>query len=423
MGEKPCHGEVKAHASVKSRKSARSLQLFLFGHAASQCGTWIQFVAVGWLAYKLTNSGVALGVIAAATFGPLLLFGPWAGTIVDRCDKRRLLLIVQVLTGAQAAVLGGLVLGDAITPPLLYLLAVAGGVGYAVESPTRNAIVAELVAPQDIAHAVSLTSAVAAGGRVLAPVLTGPLILLAGIGWCFEAKAVCYLAAVVALRLVRRAELHAPEPAARERGQVVAGLRYVWAVTELRTALLLTAVVATFGFNHQVVIPLLAERTFDGGAGTYTLLYSAMGVGAVAGALAAGRADVDVRFLGRAALVFGMASGLVAVAPVLPLAVLGAALTGATALLFITAATTLLQKRSEPAMRGRVMALSAMVVLGGVPIGAPVVGLVAEQLGPRSALGVGAVVAVGAALATLWPARPVHAANRERAMPTGSARP
>jgi len=384
----------------------RNYRLFLVGQAASQCGTWLQLVALAWLVFELTGSGTALGWVTAATFGPILVLGPWTGMVADRVDKRALLLATQSLAGLQAAVLGALVITDWITVPMLYLLALAHGLLYAVENPARHAIVAELVGPADIPAAVSLGGAVSAGGRVLGPLMAGGLIAWAGIGWCFEVNAASYAIAVVGMLLLRPAEMHAVEPAAPAPGQIVAGLRYAWDVPELRVTLLLTAVVATFGFNHQVVIPLLAERAFDGGAGTYTLLYSAMSVGAVLGALVvARRTEIDVAFLVRGALGFGAATALVAVAPTLPVAVLAGALTGAAGLLFVSGSIALLQLRSAPAMRGRVMALSAMVIVGGMPIGGPLVGWVSEQFGPRWGLGVGAIAAVVAGAAAGWPRR------------------
>lgn len=394
---------------------AGNLRLFLGGQAVAQCGTWVQFIALGWLGYQLTGSATALGWVTAATFGPLLVLGPWLGAVIDRCDTRRVLLAAQCLVGAQAAGLGMLVLTGTITVPLLYLVTLAYGLCYAVENPARHAIVAELVEPPTIPRAVSLASATAAGGRVLGPVTAGLLLAWSGLGWCFAATSGCYL---LAFLLIRRTELVAAERITQEPGQVVAGLRYAWRERELRIALLLTAVVTTFGFNHQVVVPLLAEQTFDGGAGTYTLLYSAINAGAVLGALGvARRIDVGLPFLGRAALAFAVALGVVAVAPTLPLAVLGAALTGVTGLLFTTAATALLQTKSAPAMRGRVMALAAMVVLGGLPVGGPVVGVVADLLGPRGALGAGALIALVAALTVL---RPCNVPRRNPPRPSES---
>ena len=372
----------------------RNFRLFLVSQVASQSGTWLQFVALAWLASELTGGGAALGWIAVATFGPLLVLGPWTGALADRVDKHRLLIATQFLVIGQAAALGAVVLAEVGTVALVYGLTLGYGVLHAVENPVRRAFLAELVGEDRIAPAVSLNGAITAVGRVLGPLAAGALIASAGIGWCFIVNAVCQLTVLAVLLLIRRDALHITE-AAREPGAARAGLRYVWRVPELRIALLLTGVVATFGFNHQVLIPLLAHQTFDGGVGTYTLLYTAISVGSIFGALAVSRLrEIDLRFLAGAIIAFALANALVAISPNVTLAVVAGFATGATALLFVTASTALLQQRCAPAMRGRVMALAAMVLLGGLPIGAPIIGWIADFAGPRTAVAVGSMAAL-----------------------------
>jgi MFS family permease len=375
----------------------RNFRIFLASQVASQSGTWLQFVSLAWLAAELTGSGIALGWIAAATFGPLLVLGPLTGTLTDRVDKHRLLIATQLLVVGQAGVLGAVILTDATSVASLYGLALAFGLLHAVENPLRRAFLAELVDKDRIPRAVSINAAITAAGRVLGPVSAGALIASAGIGWCFIATAVSYVIALSVLLLVRRGALRITE-VVREPGAVRAGLRYAWHVPELRIALMLTAAVATFGFNHPVLIPLLAEQTFVGGVGAYTLLYTAIGFGSVVGALSVARRDqIDLRFLVVAVTAFALANGLIALSPNLALAVIACAVTGATASLFVTAATSLLQQRCAPAMRGRVMALSAMVLLGGLPIGGPIVGWISDVAGPRAGVTVGSLTALLAA--------------------------
>jgi MFS family permease len=378
----------------------RNVRLFLAGQTAAQSGTWLQFVALAWLAGQLTGSGTALGWVTAATFGPLLVLGPWTGGLADRVDKHRLLIATQLLVAGQAAALGVVVLCGVDTVALVYGLTLGYGLFTAVETPVRRAFVAELVDEDRISNAVSLNSAITAGGRVLGPLCAGVLIASAGIGWCFIANAVCYLAALTGLLLMRRDELRITEPAGE--AAVRAGFRYAWSVPALRIALLLTGVVATFGFNHQVLIPLLADEVFHGGVGAYTLLYTAMMVGSVVGALAVARRRlIDLRFLAGSMITFAVANALVAVSPNLALAAVASAGAGAAALLFVTASTALLQRRCAPAMRGRVMALAAMVLLGGLPIGGPIVGWVADFAGPRVGVAVGSIAALLAGAVTL----------------------
>lgn len=381
----------------RERLQRRNFRLFLASQVAAQAGTWLQFVAVAWLAGQSTGSGTALGWVAAATFGPLLLLGPWAGALADRLDKRRLLIATQLLMAVQAVGLGAAVLAGRADMPVIYALTLLYGVINAGEAPVRRALVAELVEQEAIARAVSLTNVVAALGRVLGPLAAGGLIATAGTGWCFVATAVSYLVALIALLPIDDSVSH-KGGARREPGAVRAGLRYVWRNPEMRIALILTAVVATFGFNHQVLIPLLAAKTFHGGPAAYTLLYTGISVGSVLGALAvARRRDISLTLLVRAVVAFALANAVLAFAPTLAVGVIGSFGGGVTALLFITASAALLQQQSDPAMRGRVMALFAIVLMGGVPIGAPLVGVLADVAGPRAAVAAGSVAVLLAA--------------------------
>ncbi len=372
----------------------RNLGLFLGSQIASQSGTWLQIVALAWLAADLTGSGAALGGIVVATLGPLLVLGPWTGALADRADKHRLLRVTQALIVGQSVVFGAVVLNGVTSMTPVYALALTFGVLHAVETPVRRAFLAELVDVDQIPRAVSLSSGIIAAGRVVGPVLAGALIVSVGIGWCFIATAVSYTVALGVLWMIRRSALLITKPAT-ERGAALAGLRYAWSVPELRMALMLVAVVATFGFNHQVIIPLLTEHAFYGGAGTYTLLYVAIGVGSIVGALAVARRDqIDMRFLVGAVLAFAMTNSIIAFSPSLALAAVGCFVTGVAAALFVTAAVALLQQRCAPAMRGRVMALSSMVVVGGLPIGGPIVGWIADIAGPRAGVAFGSVAAL-----------------------------
>jgi MFS family permease len=383
--------------------AVRNVRLFLGGQAISQTGTWLQLVALGWLALEVTGHGAALGWLVVAMFGPLLLLGPWTGALADRVNRYRLLAATQALAVVQAGALGALVLSGAATELGLYLLTLGYGFVHAVDNPARRAFVSDLVGEDLLPNAVSLHSTATAAGRVLGPVIASGLVPWAGIGWCFLVNAAGGLVALTGLIPIRRKDLRRGEPT-QEPGGALAGLRYSWGVPELRTALLLTAVVATFGFNHQVLIPLLADRAFGGGSGAYTLLYAAMSVGSVLGALAVSRVrEVDLRFLAGAVIAFAAANGLVALSPSLALAVIATAAAGATGMLFITGSTVLLQRLSAPAMRGRVMALSAMVLLGGLPVGAPIVGWIGDLAGPRAAIALGSVTALAAGVLTLRP--------------------
>ena len=336
-----------AAASTDRRHALRckrvgNLRCFLASQAVSQSGTWLQFLALAWLASELTGSGTALGWITVATFGPLLVLGPWTGAFADRVDKHRLLIATQFLIVCQAAVLGAVVLVGASTVSMVYGLTIAFGLLHAVETPVRRAFVAELVDEDRIQHAVGLTGAITAIGRLIGTLCAGALIAWAGVGWCFVATAVGYLIALTTL--LRHASRRAPHHRGGTRTRGGAGGPPIrWRVPELRITLSMTAILATFGFNHQVLVPLLANHTFDGGVGAYTLLYTAIGVGSVFGALAVARhREIDMRFLAGAIIAFGLANGLLALSPNLALAAVAGVATGVTASLFVTASTALL---------------------------------------------------------------------------------
>ncbi len=354
----------------------------------------MKFVGLAWLVGELTGSGTGLGWITAATFGPLLVLGPWTGALADRVDKHRLLISAQFLIVGQATVLGVVVLAGESAVSMVYGLTVVFGLIHAVETPARRAFVAELVGEDRIQRAVGLVGATNAVGRVLGPLCAGALIASAGSGWCFIATAVVYLFALTALLPIRRDALQI-RTGIRQPGAVRAGLLYAWNVPELRITLMMTGVLATFGFNHQVLIPALVSQRFDGGVGAYTLLYSVIGVGSVVGALwVARRPETSLGFLAGAVIAFAVANGLLALSRNLVVATVAAVATGVTASLFVTASTALLQRRCTPAMRGRVMALAAMVLVGGLPIGGPIVGMIIDVAGPGAGVMVGSVAAL-----------------------------
>jgi MFS family permease len=377
----------------------RNFRLFFVGQAVSQVGTWVQSVALVWLVLRLTHSGVALGLATALQFLPVLLVGAWAGLLADRLDKRRLLIATQAAAALQALAMGALVLAGSESLVLVYTLTLAFGLITAVDNPARRSFVPELVAESQVANAVGLNSALMTGSRVVGPALAGLLIVSVGVAWCFLANAVSYLAVLVALWRMDPAGFRSPGRATRGRGQLREGLRYVWREPELRLPVVLVAVIGTAAFNYPVLLPLLAERTLGGDASTFSLLYSVMSMGSVAGALVVARRNrVDRVWLGRAALAYGAALGLLAAAPTVGLAVAATVPVGLAGVMVLSGANSALQLHAAPAMRGRVNALFAVVFLGGTPIGGPVAGWLAEHFGAPAGLALGAVASVAAGL-------------------------
>jgi MFS family permease len=380
----------------------RNYRLYFFGQIVSLSGTWMQSVAQSWLVLKLTGSGVALGLVTALQFLPILLAGPWGGVVADRADKRKLIIGTQATSAALAVALGILTVTGAVQLWTVYLFALLLGIVTLVDMPTRQAFVMEMVGPSDITNAVSLNGVVVNASRIVGPAIAGLLIATVGIGVCFLVNGGSFLAVIVGLVMMRPHELH-PEPRApRRRGQLVEGLRYVWDTRELRLPLLLMAVIGTLAFNFSVVFPLLTDVTFHHGAQAYGSLFSLMGLGAVVGGLVvATRNRATPRLLAGAAIAMGIALTLGAWAPTLAVEMAFVIPMGAASTVFIAVANALLQLRARPEMRGRVMALFSMVFLGTTPIGGLLVGWVCEQWGPRAGLALGGVASAVAGAAAL----------------------
>lgn len=376
---------------------SRNFRLFYTGQAVSLIGNWLTVVAQALFVLELTDSGVALGLLSAAQFGPMLVLGAWAGLRVDRADKRRLLLVVQVVAALQSLALAALAFSG--SPPVLavYAIALVGGVATAFENPARRSLAIEMVPPEATRNAVSLNSALTSAARVAGPALAGALLGLVGFGWCFVLDAATYVPVVVALTMVRTRELRPVVPTPAGKGQVREGLRYARRVGDIWAALVMMTLVGMLAYNFQVVYPLLATRDLDGGEWLFTALFATTSAGGVAGALlAARRPAVDVRFVSRAAAGYGLGMAAVALSPNVPVALTMAFLLGAASLVFMTSATSLVHQSADPTMRGRLSALEAIVFLGSAPLGGPVVGAVSEHLGARYGIGLGAVAAVGA---------------------------
>jgi len=381
----------------------RNFRLFFVAQLISVSGTWMQSVAQAWLVLHLTGSGVDLGIVVGLQFLPMLLLGPFGGLVADRANKRNLLFCTQAAGGILALVLGALVVTDTVVLWQVYLLAGLLGVVNLFDNPARQTFMIEMVGREDLPNAVSLNAALMNASRVVGPAIGGVIITVFGLGICFLVNAASYVAVIVGLAMMRTSELRRTDPVPRARGQVREGFRYVWATPALRNVLLAVALIGIFAYNFTVTLALLAKETFHGGAGAYAVLTSCMGAGAVIGGLiAAHRARPTPRLLQVLALVFGGLLAAVALAPTLLAADLLIVLMGAASIGFVATANATLQLTSDPAMRGRVMALYAMAFLGTTPIGAPLVGAIAQWTNPRVALLSGAVATLVAAGLLMW---------------------
>jgi MFS family permease len=370
-----------------SARASRNFRLYLAGQMVSATGTWMNFTAASWLVLQLSDgSGTALGTNAALMFGPMLFIGPFGGVLADRHDKRRILMATQCSYALVAASMAFIVANDLATLPVVYALSVVSGVVTAIDNPTRQSFYAEMVGEDAITNAVSLNSATFMFSRVLGPAIAGLLIASVGLAVCFALDAFSYVAVLGALVAMRTSELHAQRRSTRERGHLMAGIRYVWRTDELRRPLLVMAVVFTLAMQSQVLVPLLAERTFGAGPAEFGAMSAASGIGAFIGAiLMANRSPrPGMRLLALCAIVLGAALTLVAFAPSLWVAALCMIPVGFGAMTFMIVGNTKLQTTAKPEARGRVMALYGVIFLGSIPIGSPVVGWIGEHLGPRA---------------------------------------
>jgi MFS family permease len=412
--------------SAGVRRTFASLEIpnyrrYFSGQVVSITGNWMQTVAEMWLMVQLTGNGLSVGVTAALQFLPMLLFAPWGGLLADRVSKRRLLITTQTLMAIPALTLWALTMHGSVTVWMVYALVFARGVVNAVDNPARQSFVIEMVGSDRVVNAVALNSVIVHSARIMGPAAAGVVIALIGVSTCFLINALSFVAMIVALRAMDSGQLHrAHDRPERGPGQLRQGVAYVARTPELLIPLAMMAVVGTLSYNFQILLPLLASFTWHGTASTYTALAVAMGVGSVAGALAAGaRGRVGPRLLVGAAALFGFAELLVASAPQLSLQLLTLIPLGAISVTFAAGVNSALQLAVEPAMRGRVMALYSMVFLGSTPIGAPLVGWIAEVWGPRGGLVLGGVAAfvaaVGGAIAFARAGRPVlvRAARRD----------
>ena len=380
----------------------RNYRLYFFGQFVSMTGTWMQSLAQGWLVYNnLSNKDPnALGTVVALQFLPYLLFGAWGGVLADRFDKRKTLMVTQTLMGIFAATLAALTISHVITLWMVYALAFLTGAANAADNPARQAFVSEMVGSDELANAVALNSAMFNAARIIGPAVGGVLIATVGIGSCFAYNSLSFVAMLIGLSLMRTDELFRGDRVTRAKGQVREGLRYAWHDPVLRSTLLVIAVVGTMALNYTVVLPVFAKSTFNGDAGTFGLMTSCMGVGALVGALVtASRSKPTPLFLVLGCVGFGVTMTATAAAPSLVTALPLLILTGAASMAFLATANSTLQLSSSDAMRGRVMALYGLLLLGSTPVGGKLVGWIVADFGARYGLAVGGLSTLAAGLA------------------------
>jgi MFS family permease len=376
----------------------RNYRLFAAGGLISNTGTWMSRIAQDWLVLSLTGSSFAVGITTALQFLPMLLFGLYGGVIADRYPKRQILLCTQAAMGALGLTLAALTLSGHVQVWHVYAIAFGLGMVTVVDNPSRQAFVVEMVGPADVRNAVSLNSANFQSARLIGPAVAGALITAVGSGWAFLFNGLSFLAPLTGLLLMRTRELHVVQRAPRGKGQLREGLRYVAGRPELIWPIVLTGFIGTFAFNFPIWLSAFVHDVYHGDAGMYGLFNTLMAVGSVVGALlAARRGKTRMRLLVAAAFGFGMLEAVAALAPAYWIFVLLLAPIGIFGLTFNTTANASIQLATDPAMRGRVMALFMMVFVGGTPIGGPVMGWVTDIYGARAGFLSGGLIAAAAA--------------------------
>jgi MFS family permease len=377
----------------------RNYRTYLTGSFVSNVGTWMQRVAQDWLVLELSGgSGIAVGITTGLQFLPMLLLSPYGGVIADRFNKRQILKLTQSWLALCALVLGILAITGVATTEQVYLIAFAFGLGTAFDNPARQSFISEVVGNDHLPNAIGLNSATFHAARIVGPALAGLVIAQVGSGWAILSNALSYLAFIIALLIMDGRLLHTVPPRPRAKRQLREGLAYVRRSPDILLVMCVVFFVGTFGLNFTMTTALMAQQEFHRSAQAYGILGTLLAVGSLAGALIAARrrARPEPRFVVGMAVVFGMveiATGLapnyVAFAAALPLM-------GLVTLLTLTAANASIQLGVDPGLRGRVMALYIMVLMGGTPIGAPMLGWLAEAMGPRwTLIGGGAATVIG----------------------------
>jgi len=383
----------------------RNYRIWAAGALISNIGTWVQRTAQDWLVFtELTHHDAStVGIVMGLQFAPQLLLLPWTGSAADQFNQRKLLIATQATMGALSLVLGALTLLGIVQLWHVYVLAFLFGCAAAFDAPVRQTFVSELVGDEDLPNAVALNSTSFNAARMIGPAVSGVVIAGFGTGWAFLIDGMSFIAVLVSLGFLGISDLRRNARASRAKGSFVEGLVYVRQRPDLMAILIMLFLIGTFGLNFPIFIATMAVDVFHVDASGYGLLSSIMAIGTMAGALLSGSRD-QTRFRGLpvAAAIFGASCAGAAIAPGYWLFSLALIIIGISALMFSNLTNSLMQLSTNPAMRGRVMALRVAVALGATPIGAPIVGWVADHYGPPWALAVGAVSGFAAALVGLY---------------------
>ena len=394
---------VRASGTFRSLKSF-NFRLWTAGALVSNVGTWMQRVAQDWLVLtQLTHHDAsALGVVTGLQFAPQLLLLPWTGSAADRLNQRRLLMFTQAAMGLLAVFLGVLTIEGVVRLWQVYVFAFLSGSAAALDAPVRQTFVAEIVGDGDLPNAVALNSISFTAAQMIGPAVAGLLIARVGTGWAILMNGISFGAVLASMIFFRLSDLRTSVRAHRSNAGFRDGLGYVWRRRDLRAILLMLLLIGTFSFNFPIFISTMAVSVFHSDARAFGLLSSIMAVGTISGALFAARQEKPrLSALVVGAVLFGVGCTLAGFAPGYWWFAAGLVVVGVAAMTFTNATNSLMQLSTEPSMRGRVMALRVGIALGGMAVGAPILGWAANHFGPRWSLGIAAVADFAAALVAL----------------------
>jgi MFS family permease len=374
-------------------------RLYVFSQVLSNTSGWMQKIATDWLVNELTHNVALVGVTVFLQFAPVLVFGVWGGVIADRVDKRRLMMATQSTTALLCAVLGTLTIAGIVEVWQVWGVAFLLGMVAVVEGPARSAFVNEMVGHRRLRNAISLNASIFHLGGLIGPAISGVLIVLVGSGWSISVNAVAAVVVVVTLGCMRVRELLSSPRAIRSKGQIREGVKYVIGKPTIFWPMVMLAFVSTFGMTLPVLLVAFADNVYQTGAAGYGLYSSAAAVGALTGAvLSTRRMTVRLRTIMFAAGLFGLALILAGNVPGEPLFLVFLVSIGVTRLLFATGAESIVQLSTNRVIRGRVMSLYSMVMLGGQALGGPVSGAIADRFGVQAAMTVAGIVPAIAAI-------------------------
>ena len=393
---------VKEHGNWRSFRH-RNYRILFPANAVSNIGSWAQRIAQDWLVLELTNNnGTYLGLVTAVQFAPVLFFSLHGGKLADRFNKRKVLVLTNIMGGAASLALGVLVMTDLIALWHVFVLAAVLGISTAIDAPVRQAFTTEVVGQSDLPNAVSLNSANFNAGRLIGPAISGGLIAAFGTGPSFIINGLSYLFVIAALlKLNEKGFFHQDRP--KSDGSIREGIAYAKARPDIYVVMLMVFFLATFGLNFQIFNALMATQEFGLGPASFGLMGTFIAIGSLTGAIGSARLERfrNTKFVIKGGILFSLSIMVLSIIPSYALYILWLPICGLTALTTLVSANSIVQTSTDPAIRGRVMGLYLLIFMGGTPFGSPLIGTTTELLGIRPTIALCGGISLGASL-IIW---------------------